>query len=34
MMFLKMSGKTPESKDKLTICVIGTNETSKQDFTN
>ena len=31
---LKMSGKTPEIKDKLTICVIGTNKTSKQDFNN
>ena len=31
---LKMSGKTPEVKDKLTICVIGTNKTSKQDFNN
>ena len=29
-----MSGKTPEIKDKLTICVIGTNKTSKQDFNN
>ena len=31
---LKMSAKTPEIKDKLTICVIGTNKTSKQDFLN
>ena len=31
---LKMSGKTPEIKDKLTICVIGTNKTSKQDLNN
>ena len=31
---LKMSVKTPEIKDKLTICVIGTNKTSKQDFNN
>ena len=31
---LKMSGKTPEIKDKLTICVIITNKTSKQDFNN
>ena len=23
---LKMPGKTPEIKDKLTICVIGTNK--------
>ena len=28
---LKMSGKI---KDKLTICVIGTSKTSKQDFNN
>ena len=31
---LKMSGKTPEIKDILTICVIGTNKTSQQDFNN
>ena len=31
---LKMSGKTPEIKDKLTICVIGTNKAFKQDFNN
>ena len=30
---LKMSGKTPEIKDKLTICVIGINKTSKQGLT-
>ena len=29
---LKMFGKSPEIKDKLTICVIVTNKTSKQDF--
>ena len=28
---LKMCGKIPEIKDKLTIRVIGTNKTSKQD---
>ena len=28
---LKMFGKTSEINDKLTICVIGTNKTSKQD---
>ena len=31
---LKMPGKTLEIKDELTICVIGTNKTSKQDFNN
>ena len=31
---LKMSGKTLEIKDKLTICVIGTNKKTKQDFDN
>ena len=31
---LKMSGKTPEIKDKLSICMIGTNETSRQDLNN
>ena len=28
--FFKMSGKTLEIEDKLTICVIGTNKTAKQ----
>ena len=31
---LKMPEKTPEIKDKLTNCLIGTNKTSKQDFNN
>ena len=31
---LKKSEKTPEIQDKLTICVIGTDKTSKQDFSN
>ena len=31
---LKLSDKTPEIKDKITICVIETNKTSKQDFNN
>ena len=30
----KMSVITPEIKNKLTTCVIGTNKTSKQNFNN